>query len=264
MVAIAEALRGQPYRLFSLSSFAEQLGAAKSTISEDLAGLKAAFERFGLGRVETLAGAAGGVRYVPHRTAAQVKALVEDLVQRLAERERVLPGGFLYTTDLVSTPVLAWQIGETFATAFGDARPDAILAMEVKGIPLAFMTARAFSVPTVVIRRGGRITEGSSVTVNYVSGSRRTVESMTLPVRAVKPGWRLLFIDDFIRGGGTAIGAHDLMREVGAEVSGVGVMIETPSEARRIPSRLVSLVTYRGVGSDGRPLVAPSPSVGSL
>lgn len=260
MVAIAHRLWDEPHRLLPLSAFAETLGAAKSTISEDLAFLRRVCERFGLGRVETVAGAAGGVRYTPHRTAAQIRALVEELCAKLSDPSRALPGGFLHTTDVISTPQTAAAIGEVFATLFHETRPDVVLTMEVKGIPLALMTARAFNVPLVTVRRGAGVTEGPSVSVNYVSGSSRLVQSMTLPLRAIPQGARVLFIDDFLRGGGTARGVYDLMREFRAEVVGIGVLVETDHPAEKLVDRYVALVTYRGTG-DGEVTVVQSPTL---
>jgi purine operon repressor len=250
MVLIAQRLFQEPHKIFPLSAFTESLGAAKSTISEDLAALRALCEEFQLGRIETLAGAAGGVRYTPLCTPAQIAAVAEDLASRLRQPSRILPGGFLYMTDLLSLPSVTSQLGDVFATFFADRRPDVVLAMEVKGIPLALMTARAFNVPLVTIRRGGRATEGAegaSVTVNYVSGSSRAVQSMTLPMRAVPAGARALFIDDFLRGGGTARGVHDLMRECRAEIVGIGVLIETSQPHDKLVDEYVALLTFDGV-----------------
>jgi len=258
MVAIAHRLLTHPYQLFPLSTFMELLGAAKSTISEDLGFLRQAFDRFHLGKVETLAGAAGGVRYLPHMTRDQIRTLVEDLCRRLRDPARVLPGGFLQTTDLISTPQFAVPIGQAFATLLGDVRPDVVLTMEVKGIPLALETARAFNVPMVTIRRGGRVTEGPSVTVNYVSGSSRLVGQMTLPLRAIQPGAKAIFIDDFLRGGGTARGVVDLMKEFRAELIGIGVLIETGVPKEKMAERYLSLIVYEGTNEHGEVLVYPS------
>jgi purine operon repressor len=258
MVVLAHRLLHEPNHLHSLSTFTGALGAAKSTVSEDLALLRAVCERFGFGRIETVTGAAGGVRFRPVRTRAQIRQLVDALCLRLGEPGRVLPGGFLYTTDLIATPSFADEIGNAFATLFEASRPDAILTMEVKGIPLALMTARAFNVPLVIIRRGGTITEGPAVSVNYMSGSSRTVQSMTLPLRAMPRGARVLFIDDFLRGGGTARGVHDLMREFGAEVVGIGVLIETEHPRDKMLDRYLALITYHGGGAAGEGRVSPS------
>lgn len=261
---LAHRLMRAPERLHPLAAFADLLGAAKSTISEDLAMLRAVCERFGLGRVETAAGAAGGVRFRPRRTPAQVRRLVGELCERLREPGRVLPGGFLYTTDLISTPSVAEAVGEAFATLFEETRPDCVLTMEVKGIPLALMTARTFDVPLVTIRREGRVTEGPSVSVNYLSGSSRIVQAMTLPLRAIHRGARVLLIDDFLRGGGTARGVHDLMREFQAEVVGIGVLVETEQPADKMLDRYIALITYHGAGAGGEGLVSPSRWVAAL
>ena len=141
MVVMAYHLLGAPHRLFSLGTFVEMLSAAKSTISEDLGFMRQAFDRFRLGKVETLPGAAGGVRYLPLRGKDRVRALIEELCQRLRDPTRLLPGGFLYTSDLTSTPRYATELGEALAGFFDETRPDVVLTMEVKGIPLALMTA---------------------------------------------------------------------------------------------------------------------------
>jgi len=258
MVVMAHHLLNAPRRLFSLGTFVELLGAAKSTISEDLGFMRQAFERFQLGKVETLAGAAGGVRYLPSPQRERIRTLVEEICQRLRDPTRVLPGGFLYTADLISTPSYAARLGEAFAAFFEDSRPDVVLTMEVKGIPLALMTARAFDVPLVTIRRGAHPTDGPAVSVNYLSGSSRLVQSMTLPLRAMTQGARVLFIDDFLRGGGTARGVYDLMREFRADVVGVGVLIETPSPREKMIDRYISLILFQGVGPQGEVQIGPS------
>src|SRR2546427_7700626 len=104
MVVMAYHLLGAPHRLFSLGTFVEMLSAAKSTISEDLGFMRQAFDRFRLGKVETLPGAAGGVRYLPPRGGERIPALGEGLCQRPRDPTRPLPGRFPYTHDLSSTP----------------------------------------------------------------------------------------------------------------------------------------------------------------
>jgi len=110
----------------------------------------------------------------------------------------------------------------------------------------------------VTIRRGAHATDGPAVSVNYVSGSSRMVQSMTLPLRAMTPGSRVLFIDDFLRGGGTARGVFDLMREFRAEVVGIGVLIETVEPKGKLINRYVSLIEYAGESDTGEVLVSPS------
>jgi len=60
IAVITRILCENPGKLFNLSYFSSLLGATKSSLSEDVSGLKELFEARGLGRVETLPGAAGG------------------------------------------------------------------------------------------------------------------------------------------------------------------------------------------------------------
>ncbi|MGC4441974.1 pur operon repressor, partial [Streptococcus suis] len=58
-------LINNPYQLTSLNTFATQYEAAKSSISEDIAIIKKAFEEAGIGLIDTLTGASGGVIFTP-------------------------------------------------------------------------------------------------------------------------------------------------------------------------------------------------------
>lgn len=223
---MARILTDTPNRIHSLGEFCELFGAAKSTVSEDIGLLSEAFQRFGLGEADTVAGAAGGVRFRPLVGLERAGRVLHRLASRLSEPGRVLPGGFLYTSDVTSESDTAQAIGEILAEKYYDRQPHLVLTMETKGIPIALMTARALGVPLVIARRDSRAYEGSAVKINYVGGDGR-IETMALARRAVKPGQRALIIDDFMKGGGTLQGMVDMMREFQAEVAGVGVMIAT-------------------------------------
>ena len=58
-------LTESPNRIFTLGVFCEMFGAAKSTMSEDIDILRKVIDQFSLGQLETVTGAAGGVRYRP-------------------------------------------------------------------------------------------------------------------------------------------------------------------------------------------------------
>lgn len=247
VVALTKLLVDMPSRLFPLSYFSERFGTAKSTLSEDMVTIKQALQQFGLGTLETVAGAAGGVRFLPRREGEREQAVLQELALRLKEPERIIAGGFLYMTDLLFQPALMAQIGEVFMTKLAHLRPDYIMTVETKGIPLAFMTARAFDLPLVIVRQGSKVTEGPSVSINYVSGSTRRIQTMSLPKRALPVGARVLLIDDFMKAGGTAKGMADLAMEVGAEVVGTGVLIATAEPQRKLVEGYTSLLMLHEV-----------------
>lgn len=226
LVAVTQVLMAQPNVLIPLSILAERFGAAKSTISEDLLAVKDSLRYSGQGRLETVAGAAGGVRYIQELGAQEATQFLVDLATKLSTNKRVLAGGFLYMTDLLFDPAVLRLLGLIFAGAFRKKCPDAVVTIETKGIPLALVTADALGLPMVIIRHGNKVTEGSSVSINYISGSSRRIQTMSLSRRALEAGKRVLIIDDFMKAGGTARGMISLMKEFEAEVVGIGVLME--------------------------------------
>lgn len=245
--ALTKVLTDTPNRIHTLSEFCDMFGAAKSTVSEDIDLISASFERFDLGRIETVAGAAGGVRYRAIPSPARVRRVLNGVCARLSESGRMLPGGFLYTSDITAQSDIARQIGEILASRYYDQQPHFVLTMETKGIPIALMTARMLDVPLVIARRDSRAYEGSAVKINYmVGGGSDRIETMALTRRAVRPGQRALIVDDFMKGGGTLQGMVDLMKEFLAEVVGVSVLIATAKPELKRVENVKSLLILEG------------------
>ncbi|AZR74526.1 pur operon repressor [Anoxybacter fermentans] len=255
IAVITRILTDNPHQLFPLKYFTEKLNSAKSSISEDLTIIKEVFQNQKLGLIETLAGAAGGVRYIPLYSRDEIENFLKDLCTRLSDPERVLPGNFLYMTDLIFTPEVVNKIGGIFATCFADKKPDYIITMETKGIPIALMTARAFNVPLVTIRRSSRVTEGSVVSINYVTGSSKKIETMSLPRKALPVNSKVIIIDDFMKAGGTARGMMELMQEFKAEVLGLGVLVTTAKPEKKLVEDYISLLVLEDVNNDTNSVV---------
>ena len=226
MSAMMKILSDAPGKMFTLSYFCEMFGAAKSTISEDIDALRQAAKTFDLGAVETITGAAGGVAYRPRMSRQAARTYIEGLCRKLSGTERLLPGDFLYNSDILSTPEIVNQMGRILATEYAQTRPDFVLTMETKGIPVAFATANALGIPLVIARHSSKVYEGSAVNINYVSGSGN-IETMSLSRRAVKENQEALIVDDFLRGGGTARGMVELMREFHVGVVGMAFVMST-------------------------------------
>ena len=74
--AIVKILSDNPNKIFTLSHFTTQFNAAKSTISEDLLVVKNVFEKLELGKVITISGAAGGVKYIPKTSKSENEAFL--------------------------------------------------------------------------------------------------------------------------------------------------------------------------------------------
>lgn len=257
--AMTHMLIQTPNRIHTYSEFCNLFGSAKSTISEDITLIADSLSRFDLGTVYTISGAAGGVIYRPSISLAKVRETLETLSETLCDPDRILPGGFLYTSDLTSDPSITEILGRIFAMRFWQLSPSFVLTMETKGIPLALMTARALNVPLVVARRDSKAYEGSAVKISYISGESERVETMALSRRAVKEGQRALIIDDFTKGGGTLQGMVDMMSEFQATVVGIGVMISTAQPDKKKCKNVTTLLTLDSIdASAGKCTVTPS------
>ena len=228
--AMSRILTAAPNHIFTLSHFCGMFDAAKSTISEDIELLRQVHRQFGLGEIETVTGAAGGVRFLPKMTQQGALDYVYALCRQLSDPGRILPGNFLYIQDILSQPDALEVLGAIMATPYYAASPDFVLTVETKGIPFALMVARALGVPLVIARRDHKAFEGSVVTINYISGAGGEMKTMSLAKRAVRPGQKALIVDDFTKDGGTVRGMVELMQEFDVTTVGVGVMVERRKE----------------------------------
>ena len=152
-------------------------------------------------------------------TDAEVKQVVHEMIAELSHSDRLLPGGYLFMTDLLGNPDFMNRIGKVFASVFADKKIDVIMTVATKGITIAHAIARHLNVPVVVVRRDSKVTEGSTVSINYVSGSSRRIQTMVLSKRSMKSGQRVLITDDFMKVGGTMNGMKNLLEEFDCELT---------------------------------------------
>ncbi|HHV30172.1 pur operon repressor [Acetivibrio mesophilus] len=252
LAVLMKTLCDSPGETFTLGSFADMFGSAKSTISEDIDIVQNLLEKFDLGSIESMSGSLGGIRFVPSYKKDKIKSILNSLCQDLSNSQRILPGGYLYMLDIIYDPKKISDIGYIFAGHFYKREIDCVITVETKGIPLAFATAKQLGVPLVIARHNSEATDGPSVNINYVSGSSKKIQTMVLPMRALKGYSRLLFIDDFMKGGGTAKGIIDMVREFESEVVGIGVVIETLEPSKKLVDDYVSLLTLNIVNTEDK------------
>lgn len=222
---IIKILSDYPNRSYSLKEFCKLFGAAKSTVSEDVAMVKKILSESEGGTIETVAGAKGGLKYIPALNREKKDELINTLAERMSEGSRILGGGFLYTSDLMCDSHLMFQLAKIFAEKFQEKEADYVVTIETKGIPVAFLVAHMLNLPLVIARRESRISEGSTVSINYFSGSSDRIQKMSLAKRAVEPGKKAIIIDDFMRAGGSIKGIIDVLNEFDVTVVGTGIVI---------------------------------------
>ncbi|GAB6093445.1 pur operon repressor [Furfurilactobacillus curtus] len=256
LIDMTRYLLERPRTLVSLSFFAERYESAKSSISEDLTILKRTFQERGTGLLETLPGAAGGARFIPYILKEDAEAYINALCKQVSDSHRVMPGGYVYLSDLLGQPEVLRQIGRLIATQYMNQTIDLVLTVSVKGIPIAQAVAEQLNVPFVIARQDGAITDGATVSVNYVSGSSTAIEKMQIAKRALPAGSRVLIVDDFVKGGGTISGLASLVRELDSEVAGITVFGEGRFNGDRKSETFTSLLHVETLQSESEPIKA--------
>lgn len=258
IAAITKILIESPNKVINLNKFVDIFNAAKSTISEDLVVIKDILLKLSMGRIETIAGAAGGVKYVSGMSADESKRFAEDLCNIMKSKDRIIPGNFLYLTDIMFNPEIIHKAAVILSMSFCKMDIDYVVTVETKGVPLAYEVAKMLGVQLVVVRRENKITEGSTVSINYVSGSTRRIQNMSLSKKALRKGSNCIFVDDFLKGGGTAFGIMDLLREFECTLSGIGVLVDNVDIPKKLVHDYVAIVNLNGIDSDGNAILVPA------
>ena len=247
IVAITKILMENPNKIMGLNYFSNLLNAAKSTISEDLIIIRASLDRLRMGKIETITGAAGGVKYVPVIDKDKSLEFAKELCNTLSDGSRIIAGNYIYMTDIMYSPSIINKAGIILSSYFKDIDVDYVITVETKGIPLAYEVAKNLGVELVSARRSAMVTEGSTVTINYVSGTNGRLQQMSLAKKSMKPKTKSIFIDDFLKGGGTAQGIKELLMEFDCELVGIGVLVESNEVHEKLIDEYISIIEVNSV-----------------
>lgn len=126
-------------------------------------------------------------------------------------------------TPLVADPsALRLAVSELIAPFRGDSL-HAVAGMEARGFIFGSIAAWELGVAFVPLRKPGKLpyeVQTESYQLEYGSAT------LEIHSDAVKPGDRVLLMDDLIATGGTAAASCQLLEKVGAEVAGCAFLIE--------------------------------------
>ncbi|GGO03187.1 adenine phosphoribosyltransferase [Microbispora rosea subsp. aerata] len=174
------------------------------------------------------------------------EAAIAELSERVARRLRVFDGfprpgiAFQDLCGVLGDPVLLRDIAALIDDVFRGTF-DRVLAVEARGFVLGTALASQSGRSLVLARKAGKL-----------PGRVRRVEydleygSAALEVQwdALRPGDRVLVVDDLLATGGTLAAARVLVETSGAEVAGYAVIMRLdglPGQERLLPHPLVSI-----------------------
>ena len=247
---LLDELTSSPCRKFESRQFCERFGIAKSSLSEDIKMVNEILQENGSGHVESIPGIGGGIRFIPGITKEQISSLQHRLIEAISDPSRMLGGGFLYTSDIMFDGQFVKDMARIFAQRFSSIEADYVVTVETKGIPLAAQVAFMLDLPLVVIRREARYSEGSTVSINYFSGSTDRIQKMSIAKRAVAQGTKAIVIDDFMRGGGSLKGIRDILGEFDIETVATGVALDSREPEKKKISNYVSILIIEEIDEE--------------
>ena len=158
------------------------------------------------------------------------RAVLSALIERLVRDVQDFPKAGVTFKDI--TPLLDDHEAFTAVVAAlaaagrngdGAVVVDKVVGMEARGFILAAPVALSLGVGFIPVRKPGKLpwaTREVSYALEYGE------ETLAMHLDALKPGERVLVIDDVLATGGTARATAQLIEEAGAVVHGLAMMME--------------------------------------
>ena len=148
----------------------------------------------------------------------QIKALVRD-VPDFPEPGIV----FKDITPVLADPMAFSTITDMIVVHFGRGNVDKVVGIEARGFILASPVAYHFNAGFVPIRKKGKL---PWETVEEEYALEYGTATLEVHADAVKPGERVLIVDDVLATGGTAKAAASIVERIGGKVCGISCLIE--------------------------------------
>lgn len=128
-------------------------------------------------------------------------------------------------TTLLGNPRAFRRAIDELVQIHAGTKVDKVAGMEARGFILGGAVAHQLSAGFIPIRKKGKLPHE---TVSIAYSLEYGLDEMEMHRDAVKPGEKVILVDDLIATGGTAVGATQLLRQMGAEVVSACFVIDLP------------------------------------
>lgn len=168
----------------------------------------------------------------------------------LKDKIRVIEGfptegiSFKDITTLLKDAEALRECIDRMINAFSDLKVDLVVGPESRGFIFATPIAYILNAGFVPVRKPGKL---PAETVKFEYSLEYGLDSLEMHKDAIKPGQRVLIIDDLLATGGTMNAAATLVESLGGEVVGLGFLIELEDldgRSKLSKYRVESLVKY--------------------
>ena len=134
------------------------------------------------------------------------------------------PGVLFYDISTLLAHPRAWEhTVDLLAAAVSPHRPDLLVGIESRGFLAAAPLALRLGVGFAMARKPGKL-PGATIRRNYKL--EYGTDAIEMQADAVRPGQRVVVLDDLLATGGTAAATIALLRQAGAEALAAAFIIE--------------------------------------
>lgn len=156
------------------------------------------------------------------------------------------PGILFYDISTLLAHPVAWRTAiDRLAEEIMADKPDLLVGIDARGFLLAAPLAIALNTGFIMLRKQGKL-PGKTVPFSYtLEYGSNTIE---IQQDAIKPGQRVVVLDDLLATGGTAAAAIQLCQQQGATVTRAAFIIELNflKGREKLSVPVTSLVEYNG------------------
>ncbi|HSJ58094.1 MAG TPA: xanthine phosphoribosyltransferase [Anaerolineae bacterium] len=162
---------------------------------------------------------------------------MQALKERILEDGENLGRGILKVDSFINhqvDPTLMLEAGRELAARFAGVGATKVLTAEISGIAPALTTALTLGVPLLYARKAKPVTMTDPVYVEAAPSHTKGVSVfMMCSPEFLGPTEKILIIDDFLASGQTIGALVRMVRHAGAELVGIGALIEKTFEGGR-------------------------------
>ena len=161
---------------------------------------------------------------------------MKTLINRILQDGHCLDGGILKVDRFINhqmDPSLMKQVAVAFFSRFAHLEATKIVTVEASGIAPAVMLGYMMELPVVFAKKQKPSTMGDSLVALVHSFTKDADCPLIISREHLRSDDRVLFIDDFLAYGNTGLAILDLCRQAGAELVGMGFLIEKEFQGGR-------------------------------
>ena len=154
---------------------------------------------------------------------------MKTLKERILRDGSCLPGGILKVDNFINhqmDPILMKSMAVEFVRRFAGTKIDKILTVEASGIAPAIMVGYLLELPVVFAKKRKPSTMENMLVTEVFSFTKNQTYTVCVSKDYLLPGDQVLFIDDFLANGNAGRGMIDLVKQAGADLVGMGFLIE--------------------------------------